>query len=433
MLRACDSLAPPSAQSVVDGTNHLSSSDIRFIPMPLELHIYGSAFSLPSIDPHCLAAIAYLRSVLPSSEWNVIPCSDPTLMPVADLPALKDGETWLSGYRAICNYIDKSSEADGGLDAGLEPQQRADLIAYEAFLESRGQPLLDLCLYVSSENYNDYTSPALAKVLSWPASWVLPHRLRDRAKGRSEHLGLSGLDIDAARAEDERKKQEEEARLGGQIPKALQQTRLTVTSMLGRGVKQSRFRLEAVTDAFLEPLQELLEDKKWLLGEQITSLDCLAIGYLALMKGQMPSRWIAEAMDGKYTKLGKWVVDAQQQLLGVDGLSWAVEEERSWSTVSNAVCTSIIENVPGAGMAYLPTEIKVDRKGSSRQVARQKQNALTNARSLHQFYSQVLGSSVCVAIATGLAIWNGVLRLPSRASGPSSRSFGEAGAMLGLG
>ena len=401
--------------------------------MPLELHIYGSAFSLPSIDPHCLAAIAYLRSVLPSTEWSVIPCSDPTLLPVADLPALKDGETWLSGYRAICKRIDESSDADGGLDADLELQQKADLFAYEAFLELRGQPLLDLCLYVSSENYNDYTSPALAKVLSWPASWVLPHRLRDRAKRRSEHLGLSGLDIDAARAEDERKKQEEEARLGGQIPKALQRTKLTVTSMLGRGVKQSRFRLEAVTDAFLEPLQELLGDKEWLLGGEITSLDCLAIGYLALMQGEMPSRWIAEALGGKYAKLGKWAMKAEKQLLVVDGLSWVVEKERGWSTVANAICTSIIENIPVVGMAYLPTEIKVDRRGSSRQIAQQKHNGLTNARYMQQIYSQVLGSSVCVAIATGLAIWNGVLQLPSRASGPRSRSFGEAGAMLGLG
>ena len=401
--------------------------------MPLELHIYGSAFSLPSIDPHCLAVIAYLRSVLPSTEWSVVPCSDPTPLPVADLPALKDGETWLSGYRAICNYVDESSNADGGLDVDLEPQQKADLVAYEAFLESRGQPLLDLCLYVSSENYNDYTSPALAKVLSWPASWVLPHRLRDRAKRRSEHLGLSGLDIDAARAEDERKKQEEEARLGGQIPKALQRTKLTVTSMLGRGAKQSRFRLEAVTDGFLEPMQELLEDKQWLLGDNITSLDCLAIGYLALMMGEMSSRWIAEALNGKYAKLGKWASKAEEQLLKADGLIWAVEKERSWSTVSNAICTSIVENIPGIGMAYLPTEIKADGRRNSKQVVRQKQYALTNGRYLHQMYSQVLGSSVCIAIATGLAIWNGVLQLPSRASGPRSRSFGEAGAMLGLG
>lgn len=401
--------------------------------MPLELHIYGSAFSLPSIDPHCLAVIAYLRSVLPSTEWSVVPCSDPTPLPVADLPALKDGETWLSGYRAICNYVDESSNADGGLDVDLEPQQKADLVAYEAFLESRGQPLLDLCLYVSSENYNDYTSPALAKVLSWPASWVLPHRLRDRAKRRSEHLGLSGLDIDAARAEDERKKQEEEARLSGQIPKALQRTKLTVTSMLGRGAKQSRFRLEAVTDGFLEPMQELLEDKQWLLGDNITSLDCLAIGYLALMMGEMSSRWIAEALNGKYAKLGKWASKAEEQLLKADGLIWAVEKERSWSTVSNAICTSIVENIPGIGMAYLPTEIKADGRRNSKQVVRQKQYALTNGRYLHQMYSQVLGSSVCIAIATGLAIWNGVLQLPSRASGPRSRSFGEAGAMLGLG
>jgi hypothetical protein len=34
--------------------------------------------------------------------------------------------------------------------------------------------------------------------------------------------------------------------------------------------------------SFFEPLHELLAEKEWLIAETLTSLDCLAIGYLAL-------------------------------------------------------------------------------------------------------------------------------------------------------
>lgn len=43
----------------------------------LELHVWGPAFGLPSIDAECLAAIAYLHTALPSSEWRLVPSNDP--------------------------------------------------------------------------------------------------------------------------------------------------------------------------------------------------------------------------------------------------------------------------------------------------------------------------------------------------------------------
>jgi hypothetical protein len=51
--------------------------------MVLELHIWGPAFSLPSIDPHCLAAIAYLQQAVPPGEWQLVASSNPTLSPTS--------------------------------------------------------------------------------------------------------------------------------------------------------------------------------------------------------------------------------------------------------------------------------------------------------------------------------------------------------------
>jgi sorting and assembly machinery component 37 len=51
--------------------------------MVFELHVWGPAFSLPSIDPHCLAAIAYLQQAVPRGEWQLVASSNPTLSPTS--------------------------------------------------------------------------------------------------------------------------------------------------------------------------------------------------------------------------------------------------------------------------------------------------------------------------------------------------------------
>ena len=52
--------------------------------MVLELHIWGPAFSLPSIDPQCLAAIVYLRRTVPNGEWVLIASSDDAQSPTSE-------------------------------------------------------------------------------------------------------------------------------------------------------------------------------------------------------------------------------------------------------------------------------------------------------------------------------------------------------------
>lgn len=49
--------------------------------MMLELHVWGPAFFLPSIDPQCLAAIAYLTQLIPQDEWVLIASCDDALSP----------------------------------------------------------------------------------------------------------------------------------------------------------------------------------------------------------------------------------------------------------------------------------------------------------------------------------------------------------------
>lgn len=50
----------------------------------LDLHVWGSAFGLPSIDAECLAVITYLHNAMPSSAWRLIPSNDPSVIPSSE-------------------------------------------------------------------------------------------------------------------------------------------------------------------------------------------------------------------------------------------------------------------------------------------------------------------------------------------------------------
>lgn len=48
--------------------------------MVLELHVWGPAFGLPSLDPECLAAIAYFTQALDRPDWTIVH-SSPSAVP----------------------------------------------------------------------------------------------------------------------------------------------------------------------------------------------------------------------------------------------------------------------------------------------------------------------------------------------------------------
>jgi sorting and assembly machinery component 37 len=53
--------------------------------MVLELHVWGPAFSLPSIEAQCLATIAYFSLAVPKDAWVLIASSDPSVSPTSML------------------------------------------------------------------------------------------------------------------------------------------------------------------------------------------------------------------------------------------------------------------------------------------------------------------------------------------------------------
>ena len=421
--------------------------------MEFELHIWGPAFGLPSIDPECLAAILYLDSRLDSQSYALNPSSDPFANPFGHLPAFRISNhaqpVWISGYRNIVRYFESQETTHSVLGKARE----ADCIAFSEYVQTRGRELVDLSLWVSSENYTTVTRSAMNELLQWPSSWTIPSRLRDEARARTEYLGLSGLDVDDA-AEEQARKDLASRGLNGQIPDRLKKVNQTVSRLLGQGNRGHHFKLAALADNFLEMVAALRKkEDSWLLGtDHPTSLDCLTLGYLSLMnKADMPHDWLGFALRERFAGLVSWSEEQTQSVFGspvrwVNGrivvdtdsrLLWSPVSSRSWSDVGMSVMVNFTASLPLIGSAYLhpivpldapdgcrPPETPRRRRSSPQQaIQRLKQDKLSQS----QFTAFVLG----LTTISGILYWIG-LRLPSRPMTRAPRDFGAAGSMLGL-
>ncbi|OQE90282.1 hypothetical protein PENNAL_c0012G05525 [Penicillium nalgiovense] len=336
--------------------------------MVLQLHVWGPAFALPSIDAQCLAAIAYCSEVLPKDSWELIASSDPSVSPTGELPALQNGSIWVSRFRNIVDYLRQYSEGAWNLDQDLDDVQKADSVApppsFSSFIESRGQSLIDLYLYVTSQNYYNNTSPAYGALLQWPNQWILPPKLHGAAKTRTEHLGLSSLDLQAM--EDQRKREHSAAVASGQVPSNLiQRPRDTVSKLLGRTAQTNQFRLEALTADFFEPLEAMLARSKTCLlpaddNNNPSSLDCVALGYLSLaLIPELTFPWLRDAMRAKapllaaYTErmrsrcFGDAPVEPKHAFQPVPAvLPWRAPERISVAAVGSTLLGTLADNTP---------------------------------------------------------------------------------------
>ncbi|KAJ9631779.1 hypothetical protein H2203_000179 [Taxawa tesnikishii (nom. ined.)] len=184
-----------------------------------------------------------------------------------------------------------------------------------SFIEADGQLLLDVSLYVSFENYRLRTRPAFTRILPWWANYVLPPHRRAAAKARTEHLGVSTIDIDTVHDDlIDKPKNLKTSQKGFEHETEKRARHLlgrqnTVSSMLGKPEHAAAFRLKALSDAFFGPLRDFLGDNEYLLSTDAPSLlDCLAYGYLSLMLyPQMPQDWLATAIRKQYPSIAAYV------------------------------------------------------------------------------------------------------------------------------
>lgn len=301
--------------------------------MVLELHVWGPAFGLPSIDAECIAAIAYLNRAVPQGQWVVVADHETSPSPNQEFPALRDGSTWIGGFHQIVNYLQTFSSGSYTLDSSLTDSQAADKTAFSTFIQSTARPLLDLSLYTSFENYSTTTAPAYTAILPWYTNYTIPPTHREAARARTAHLGLGGLDVDDSELENSGTGA---PNLSGEYEAAKKATGLPsesrtskpgllslgrqkgIQGLLSSPVYATRFRLDALASDFLGPSSDLLSKKNYLLTDKApSSLDCLAFGYLALMLyPSVPQTWLKEAIQARYPRVMKYIWRLREELLG---------------------------------------------------------------------------------------------------------------------
>ena len=226
--------------------------------------------------------------------------------------------------------------------------------SFKAHLRATALPLIDIHLYLSSENNYHITRPAWTAILPWYANYFIPPTRRTAAKVRTEHLGLSGLDIDHNVSSsqtkpfstiEERYENAKTASLagnamargrgsgGGYIAPADTAPERTFSApthqkgnvrdmLIGSG-STTLFKLDSVADACFGPLEELLGDKRFLISDtavdsnQPSSLDCLALGYLSLIAfPDTRKAFLADVLRTKYAKLYAYVLRLQEVIFG---------------------------------------------------------------------------------------------------------------------
>ncbi|CBX94581.1 hypothetical protein LEMA_P120720.1 [Plenodomus lingam JN3] len=358
--------------------------------MVLELHVWGPAFGLPSIEPECIATIAYCQQVLAKGQWSLVAEHVPSVGITA------------SGFEDIVAYLrNHPTAATHDLDAKLSSRQRTDRIASvtDRIPGSTATSLIDLLLYVSAENYRTATSTAYTAILPWYANYTVPPRRRELAKARTSHMGLGSLEVDITAEEafapgrGTASSEYEAAKRAAGIPSDGTPRAMSMGRGKGFGgllsgpVYAARFRLDAISDELLGPLSDLLGKHDYLFrGSAPSSLDCLTFGYLSLLYyPSLPQAWAKETLEARYPRLVEYMRRIRLHIFQDDVTDpskvWSVMtgsadasrgmllpwRPRRQALASSAVaCTrEILGNVPLVSLAFQRRSFVVEERQSS--------------------------------------------------------------------
>lgn len=231
---------------------------------------------------------------------------------------------------------------------------------------------------------------------------------------RTAHLGVSSLDLD--NADDEEQAQSRRASL---IPTSLQSAKQTVTNVLKQQQTTARFRLDALVDAFCEPLDAILGAKAHFASDhQASSLDCLATAYLSLMlKPDVPQKWLAEGITQRWPRLGKYANTAATASWGDD---W--QKTLPWQTPDPATIASTATSLLASALPSHPFANSILKAESDSQPTHP-------SSSFFPFLLPLSTAAVALAALSAYLIHPSLFP-PATAEPRSLSDMGEAGAML---
>lgn len=274
------------------------------------------------------------------------------------------------------------------------------------------------------------------------------------AKTRTDHLGLSSLDLDTAN--EEQKKHTSTPSGTSVMPQSLRPLRQTIIGLAKQPEYAARFRLDALADAFLKPLQQLLDEKRYMLSEEHpSSLDCVVYAYLALTyTPQMPHAWVAYAMRSRYPELCEYVdrvsteffdgpVDVSQAIQVSEDdqakaesspharisrtLPWRKPEPEAFSAVGSKFLSGTINSLPLAEH-FQKSNVLVENEDAE---ARGPRTTHNRSNEPSHITPHLLAAFSTIAAVGAYLFYSGIFSEPSPQRSNLS-DMGEAGAMLDM-
>lgn len=286
------------------------------------------------------------------------------------------------------------------------------------------------------------------------------------ARSRTAHLGLSNLELSAAEQNgsnigrgtlsSEFENAKRDAGMPTQAPALNMGRKAGIQGLLGTPVYAARFRLDALTNDLLEPFQHLLKKNRYLLGgDEPSSLDFLAFGYLALMLyPQVPQAWLREAMHARFPRVVECIEHMRRETIterhikpsdvwdishSGDGhtamsreglhLPWRPILPRPLSSAVTTIAREITSNLPLLSLVYKQEPVvQADTPSVSTKVA----STLPSPMSVN-----ALAAVTAAAAAAVIAMAIQHRRNPREgnlifwALRPQAEGFGEAGSILG--
>ncbi|KAI1392928.1 outer mitochondrial membrane transport complex protein-domain-containing protein [Hypoxylon trugodes] len=316
--------------------------------MALELHVWGPAFGLDSIDPECLAAVTCFRNHVPREHWTLIASNDAAVSPDHRLPALNHRGTWTSGYTEIISYLTKQKYLH--IDDDLTPLQKADSLACASFLATRGSGLLAMSLYVSPRAWAEITRPAYSSLLPFPLTWTVPPAIRTGAIEKVEHLGIGHLaaEVDAEES-----------------PSTLAETTSTGFLKLRDRLGPSKamqpehtaaIRFQHFAEDFYSVLDQLRGEKSFFLRDDDddsgpSSIDFLVYGYLQLMRVQTPHPILKTVLEKSFARLVAFLHSKELSTRSYE-LPWRQPTPRGALGLIGRFAEGSIEATPGVGDSW---------------------------------------------------------------------------------
>jgi hypothetical protein len=159
-------------------------------------------------------------------------------------------------------------------------------------------------------------------------------------------MGLSSLDVDAtaeaafAPGRGTASSEYETAKRAAGIPTEKHPNTMSMGRGKGLGgflrtpVYAARFRLDALSNELLQPLSDLLGKSDYLLGGgQLSSLDCLAFAYLALLFfPAVPQAWLKETIQMKFPRIEAYIRRMREEFFSNEEINAA----NVWSVSTHA-------------------------------------------------------------------------------------------------